>query len=166
VTASTGPELRAILDRWERTGKDLVELVRSIDRACWALPGPYPGWTNRDLLTHLATGYSERLVMLTEVISGVALRDLPGTDARNSTFIESYRHINFKSLVTAMIRTRRTVRDLMKLLTTEQLERVVDWGSGPTSVGSILLDFSQHDLEHAQDLARNCGVEPRWLREG
>ncbi len=146
-------ELQAAIDMWQRATDDLLSVVGSIALHQWLRPGPYPNWSNKDVLAHLATGYVVRLALLRSLIETGRPDATPDADAANARNVEARRHTSVEDLIAEMVATRGMVLHLMRRLQPDHLDVVVEFGDTPARLGAALLDFSRHDREHAADLA-------------
>ena len=153
------PRLAPMANRWDQVTEYLLSVVRSCDADSWAKPSPYPGWTYKDLLAHLATGYTIRLLRLRDLVEKGRLGPEPHPDAANAENIARHRDSSPEAIVEEMVRQRSEVRRLMGLLKPEHLEvRTTVWrprGQAPRE-GTFLEALqrgNEHDLEHAADLA-------------
>jgi len=152
------PRLAPIVERWQRVTGYLVDVTRGVHPDKWGEPSPYPGWTYKDLLAHLATGYTVRLAQLRRLLEKGQLGPEPDADAANAENIARHRESSPEALIEEMVRQRSEVRRLMGLLRREHLEArtaVHRRGQAPQydSFLEALQHLHEHDLEHAADLA-------------
>ena len=137
----------------------LVAVARAVEPSRWSDPSPYPGWTYKDLLAHLATGYTVRLTQLRDLLEKGKLGPEPDADAANAENIARHRGSPPEALVEEMVRQRSEVRRLLGLLRPEHLEatttirRPRDQAPRDGSFLEALQHWHEHDLEHAADLA-------------
>jgi len=116
------PRVRPAAERWGRVTDYLVDVARAVDPDTWTEPSPYPGWTYKDLLAHLATGYTVRLARLRSLLDNGHLGLEPDAEAANAEGIARHRGSTPEALVDEMIRQRSEVRRLLALLRPEHLE--------------------------------------------
>ena len=152
------PRVRPVVERWQRVTDYLVAIAGEVEPSRWSDPSPYPGWTYRDLLAHLATGYTVRLAQLRRLLEKGQLGPEPDADAANAENIARHRKSSPEAIVEEMVRQRSEVRRLMGLLRREHLEArtaVHRRGQAPQydSFLEALQHLHEHDLEHAADLA-------------
>jgi len=152
------PRVRPIAERWKQVTEYLLSVVCSCDPRRWGEPSPYPGWTYKDLLAHLATGYTVRLAQLRGLVEKGELGAEPDADAANAENIARHRKSSPETLIEEMVRQRSEVRRLMGLLRPEHLEArtaVHRRGQAPqdSSFLEALQHWHEHDLKHAADLA-------------
>jgi uncharacterized damage-inducible protein DinB len=153
------PRVRPIAERWDRVTEYLVEAARAVDAERWSAPSPYPGWSYKDLLVHLATGYTVRLNQLHSLLEKGRLGPEPEVDAAIAGHIERHRKSSPEAVVEEMIRQRSEVRRLLGLLRPEHLEtrttiqRPRDQAPREGPFLEALEHYHAHDLEHAADLA-------------
>jgi hypothetical protein len=152
------PRVAPIAERWDRVTDHLRIVVRICRADSWSEPSPYPGWTYKDLLAHLATGYTVRLAQLRGLLEKGELCPEPDADAANAENIARHRKSSPEALVEEMVRQRSEVRRLLGLLRPEHLETrtIVRRAGQPPRDGAFLealQHWHEHDLEHASDLA-------------
>src|SRR3990172_7996741 len=75
------PEVQAAMRAWQAATDDLVAIVRACDPARWDAPSACGGWTNRQLLTHIATGYGVRIAALEAAIGGTVSPEIDADEA-------------------------------------------------------------------------------------
>ena len=152
------PRVRVITERWEQVTQYLLSVIRACRAQSWSETSPYPGWTYKDLLAHLATGYTVRLSQLRSLVDNGALGPEPDAETANAENIAGHRASTPEALVEEMIRQRSEVRQLLGLLQPEHLElRMAVRGPGQGPLDRPFLEalqhYHEHDLEHAAELA-------------
>lgn len=152
------PRVRPIAERCDKVTAYLVDVARAVNLERWTNPSPYPGWTYKDLLAHLATGYTVRLARLRSLLETGQPGPEPDADAANAENIGRHRKSSPEAIVEEMVRQRSEVRRLIGLLRPEHLETrtAVHRRGQPPQDGSFLealQHWHEHDLEHAADLA-------------
>jgi hypothetical protein len=152
------PRVAPIVECWDEVTEYLVEVAHTVDCQRWSASSPYPGWTYKDLLVHLATGYTVRLAQLRDLLEKRQLGPQPDADAANAENIARHRESSPEALVEEMVRQRSEVRRLIGLLRPEHLEVRMTLrrrGQEPraTTFVEALQHWHEHDLEHAADLA-------------
>ncbi len=149
------PELEAAARRWQRVTDYLVEVARAVEPSKWDESCPYPGWSNKDLLAHLATGYPVRIAWLDSVLeAGRPVADID-VDAANAARISERRNATVEQLIEEMVATRGRLLELMGRLKEEHLAvetEVAGWPRGRGPFGEYVKEMSRHDLEHAAEL--------------
>jgi len=148
------PRVAPTHERWDRVTKYLVRVAETVDAGRWGEASPYPGWTYKDLLAHLATGYTVRLAHLRSLVETGRLGPEPDADAANAESIARHRDSTPEALVEEMVRQRSEVRRLVGVLRPEHLKaRMSVRGRGELPFLDALQRWHEHDLEHAADLA-------------
>jgi uncharacterized protein (TIGR03083 family) len=152
------PHVQPIAERWDEVTDYLLSVARAVDPDKWGEPSPYPGWTYKDLLAHLATGFSIRLARLRSLLETGQPGPEPDADAANAEAIARHRESSPEAVVEEMVQQRSEVRRLMGLLRREHLEvrTLVHRRGQPPRDGSFieaLQHWHEHDLAHAADLA-------------
>jgi uncharacterized protein (TIGR03083 family) len=150
--------VRPVVERWQRVTDYLVAIAWGVEPSQWSNPSPYPGWTYKDLLAHLATGYTIRLARLRSLLEKGRLGPEPDVDAANAENVAQHRESSPEALVEEMVRQRSEMRRLLALLRPEHLEvrtAVHRRGQAPKEGTFLegLQHWHEHDLEHAADLA-------------
>ena len=156
--ACPDPPLATVIERWQRVTDHLVAIARGVEPSRWRDPSPYPDWTYKDLLAHLATGFSIRLARLRSLLETGQPGPEPDADAANAEAIARHRESSPEALVEEMVRQRSEVRRLMGLLRPEHLDaRTAVHRQGQAPREGTLFDalehWHEHDLEHAAELA-------------
>lgn len=151
--------LAVIAERWDRVTEYLLDVTRAVDPEKWEEPGPYPGWSYKDLLVHLATGYTVRLDQLHSLVQTGALGPEPEVDSVIAGHIERHRESAPEAVVEEMVRQRSEVRRLLGLLRPEHADAraIIQRPRGQAPREGPFLEalehYHEHDLEHAADLA-------------
>jgi len=152
------PHVAPIAERWDEVTAYLVDVAQVAGVEGWNRTSPYPGWTYKDLLTHLATGYTIRLARLRSLVEKGELGAEPDADAANAENIARHRKSSPEALVEEMVQQRSEVRRLLGLLRREHLEvRTLVHRRGQAPEDGPFLEalqhWHEHDLAHAADLA-------------
>lgn len=135
---------------WQAVTDDLVAIARAFDQARWDEPSACGGWTNRQLLVHLATGYGVRIAVLQSVLDGTSAPDIDA-DAANARNVERLAGAPIDEIVFELTRTRGRALVLLSRVTTEHLGLTTSLGGGKR-LREALPALNQHDLEHAAEL--------------
>ena len=138
------------IDAWHRDSEELVRALNAFDASAWEAPSANDGWTNRQLLVHIATGYTIRLAILRAVLDGKPLPEIEA-DAANAELLEQWQDAPPPQLVQEMVRNRRQVLTLLHSLRDRHLDAQVPLHGGPR-LGDALPLLSKHDLNHAAQL--------------
>ena len=149
------PELEVAARHWQQVTDYLVALARAVEPSCWGEPSPYPDWSNKDLLAHLAAGYAVRRSYLEHLVARNDLGPRIDIDAANAERTAERRDTPVEALIEEMVATRGRLLELMGQLRRENLDVELQRSGPPPYMqrfGDFLLDFSSHDLEHAEEL--------------
>ena len=144
------PEVQAAMREWQAVTDDLVTIARAFDPARWDEPSACGGWTNRQLLVHLATGYGVRIATLESVVEGTPAPE-SDADAAHARNVERLAGAPLDELVFELTRMRGRVLVLLSRLKAEHLALATPLGGGKP-LREALPALSQHDLEHAAEL--------------
>lgn len=71
------PDLEPVAGGWSEITSELLALVRAFPSQAWGGASASEGWTNKQLLIHLATGYGVRIARLERALAGI---DAPDPD--------------------------------------------------------------------------------------
>jgi hypothetical protein len=146
------PDLAEAIVAWDRATDLMTVAIRAVDADAWARDSVYPGWTNKDLLAHLASGYAVRLALLRSVAASGKVAELPDADAANARAISARRDTPVEQLIEEMLATRRTIRGLLESLRDGDLDLGVEVNGGQVPLRDYVAGLSRHDLEHLADL--------------
>jgi len=145
-------ELVEAIDGWQRDTATILAAVRDLDAAVWQLPSANPGWSNKDILVHLATGYVQRLTLLEGILTRGAVGPLPDADHANAARITEHRDTTVERLIDVLIAKRAEVLALLRQVRDEQLALTVPVNGRALRLGDYVRDLSRHDLDHLSDL--------------
>jgi uncharacterized protein (TIGR03083 family) len=145
-------DLAQAIDGWQRDTATILAAVRDLDAAVWQLPSANPGWSNKDILVHLATGYVQRLTLLEGIVARGAVGPLPDADHANAARIAEHRDTPVEQLIALLIATRAEVLALLRQVPDEQLALTVPVNGRAVRLGDYVRDLSRHDLDHLSDL--------------
>jgi hypothetical protein len=147
------PELPSVAERWQQITDEIVGITRSIDASRWDEPSACGGWTNRQLVAHLATGYSVRIERLRRALGGETRIDVRvDIDAVNAARVRELEPCSIDEILDELMRVRGEVLVMLSQLTRPMLDATVVAEGGERRLGVALADMS-HDLEHAAQLA-------------
>lgn len=99
-------ELEQAIEAWQRATDELVVVVNAVETEQWPRPSANPGWSKKDLLAHLASGYVVRVALLESILETGRPDGVPDTDAAIAANIEARRNTSVKELLTELIATR------------------------------------------------------------
>jgi uncharacterized protein (TIGR03083 family) len=148
------PDTARALETWDQATEQLLSIVEGIDPARWPEPGPYPGWTNKDVLIHLATGYAVRIAVLSGIVERGYPNEPPNADDANAARKAEHKDTSVADLIATLRATRARVRDLIAGVRPEHVTVVVGPPQERRPLAEVLPTLSVHDLEHAADLQR------------
>ena len=135
----------------------IVDVARTIPTEAWGRPSPNEGWTNGDLLVHLAVGDWVCQTVLTAVTTNTPL-DV-GEVGRpdwiregNATRLEERQERTVEELIAEVEVEGEETQELLSLLT-DGHESLRPEGA-PMSLGDYLHGFPGHDRDHLAQLRR------------
>ena len=147
-------ELDTAIASWQRDTETVLAAVRAVPAAAWGAQSGNPGWSNKDVLVHLATGYAQRLELLRSIVETGAPGPLPDADSANAANIARLGAEPIDALTERLIATRAEVLALLRRLRLDQLELRVVIGDHNERLGDYVRDMSRHDLDHLGELRR------------
>jgi uncharacterized damage-inducible protein DinB len=148
------PEVEVATRRWRDVTSELTSLVARVPQERWDGPSACGSWTNRDLLSHLATGYIARIEWLETAIAGrgaVKPRDIDAVNERN---VAAWHLAPVEAIVAELVATRARVLHLLEQLEAGHLDAVFNREGRDTRLADLLTTFSVHDVDHAEQLAQ------------
>jgi hypothetical protein len=113
-------------------------------------PSANPGWTNKELLAHLATGYMTRFARYRAVIDGIV--PVQPQLAANDENVGKWRDAAPEAIVAELRRVRQEFAVLMARLEPRHLLTRAPLSETPRLVRDDLLQIDRHDVHHAADL--------------
>jgi uncharacterized protein (TIGR03083 family) len=146
-----GAFIAAAYAHWERATEYLVQLAASVDPARWEEPSANAGWTNKELLAHLATGYMTRFARYRAVIDGIDPVK-PDELTANEENICKWRDATPEAIVAELRRVRGDFAVLITRLDPRHLSMTTPLTETPRLVRDDLPQIDRHDLDHAADL--------------
>jgi hypothetical protein len=144
--------------QWRAVTADLVELVRSVESPRWGDTSACEGWTNKELLIHLAMGYAVRTAVLEHVIEDAPPSHVEA-DGANAVNVRRLRGASVDDIVAEMLATRARVEELVPRLSDQNLERTTQLAAG-RPLREAMRQLSAHDVEHAEQLEQ--AAPPRY----
>jgi hypothetical protein len=144
------PEVQTAMREWQAVTDDLVAVARAFAPARWDGPSACGGWTNRQLLVHLATGYGVRLAALQAVVESMPAPEIDA-DAANARNVERLAGATVEEIIGELVQVRGRVLVLLSRLAAEHLGTATALGGGKP-LREALVALSDHDLEHAAEL--------------
>ncbi len=142
-----------------------MRAVYSVADDAWDEESALPGWTHRDILTHLASNDIRHQVRLRAVL-GVGdeaeLRSLDDVDGWNERARRERRGRSVRELVDEMAAHRQEVMRLLSRLQPEHMSATVSLPDGRTySPPEYIEMFSGHEARHAGQLIP-ASLARRW----
>jgi hypothetical protein len=131
-------------------------VVYSVDAALWEQPSSVPGWSNRGLLAHIATGDWVLQLELRHIIErgGVAL--WPDVDAGNDERLRDRRQSTVAALLEEYLSMRHQSLLLLAELRPEHLRLPIEYwwdaAAGEQTVLDYALRFERHEGAHVEQL--------------
>ena len=146
------PWVNPIAAQLSESRRAIEEVARTIPEEAWLRPSPDPGWTYKDLLTHLAVGDWVCQMVLRAAVSGEPF-DMSITaqlDQRNAQLIQERNGRSVLELVAEVAAEGEETQELLAQLTGAHEE--LGQEGAPMSLGEYLRSFPQHDSGHLAQL--------------
>jgi hypothetical protein len=119
-------------------------------------PSPLEGWTNKDLVAHLAGGNDQMLQKILRAVVSLYPVDPavlePDTDGENATGIAERRPWSIEQLIEELERDGAEMQDLLSRL--QEADKVIHPGGASWSLEGLfgVIHKENHDLEHLTQL--------------
>jgi hypothetical protein len=135
---------------WQAVTDDLAAIARAFDPARLDAASACGGWTNRQLLVHIATGYGVRIAALEAIVDGTQALQIDAEDA-NADNIVRLGGARIEDIVSEMRQVRGRVLVLLGRLRAEHMGTITALADG-RPLAEALISLNAHDLEHAAEL--------------
>ncbi len=150
------PEVEGTFRAMFRYREGLLRAIYSVDDRAWDEPSPDPGWTNKDLLAHVASNELRVHVRLRGLL-GEATEDeraaVDDVDGWNQRQVEARRHLGVRQLVDEMAASRYQTLLILARVGPDHLRRPVALSGGRTcSLVEYIDMFTAHESLHAGQL--------------
>ena len=148
TTKTFAPWVEPIAAQLRESRRAVAEVARTIPDEAWSRPSPDPGWSYRDLLTHLAVGDWVCQAVLRAAV-GTEPFDMTITtqlDERNAQMIEERWGRSLQELIAEVVAEGEETQELLSQLTEADEERRQK--DAPMSLGEYLRFFPTHDRDH------------------
>jgi hypothetical protein len=136
---------------------ETLYVVYSVDPTKWELPSVVPGWSNRNLLAHIATGDWVFHTHLRHVIDTGEVAEWPDVDAGNAERIEERKFTPVATLVDEYLSMRHETMLLLGQLNPSRLAPPIRlwWfpeGQQERAMVDYVLAFERHERSHRDQL--------------
>jgi uncharacterized protein (TIGR03083 family) len=145
------PWVQPIAASLRETRAQVVAFARSAPETFWDLPSLNPGWSNKDLLAHLATSHWVMQTYLRLVLDGVQF-SFTGPDTGNAERIAARRNHDVAELITEVEAEGEATEDMLSRLT----NRDENFHRGPAKApfGDSLRALLAHAPHHLDQLRK------------
>jgi uncharacterized damage-inducible protein DinB len=132
-------------------------MIFSVDPTKWELPSAVPGWSNRNLLAHIATGDWVFQRHLRAIIETGDVAGWEGVDDGNAERLAERRLTPVGTLVEEYLSMRHETMLLLSQITKKHQERPITlwWfpeGERERNVADYVLAFERHERSHCAQL--------------
>jgi len=136
---------------------ETLYVIHSIDPTRWEMPSVLAGWSNRNLLAHIATGDWVLQGHLRHIIDTGTVAGWPDVDAGNAERIEERKFSTVSALVDEYLSMRHETMLLLSQLKPQQLKLSITlwWlpeGERERTVADYVLAFERHERNHRGQL--------------
>jgi uncharacterized damage-inducible protein DinB len=135
---------------------ETLYVIYSVDPAAWELPSMNPGWTNRQLLAHIATGDWVLQGRLRRLIETGNIDEWPDVDEGNAERVAERQYSTDRALIDEYLSMRHETMMLLSQLKSKHLGVTMEfwWEPGPNehTVLDYVLMFSNHERRHREQL--------------
>jgi hypothetical protein len=143
------PWVEPIAARLQESRAKVADFARSAPVHIWEKPSPNEGWTNKDVLAHLATGHWVLQRFLASITSGATLEAID-VDAGNAERVAERRDWSVERLITEVEDEGDETQDLLARL--EGPHEAYRRENAPRTFSEILRSFPEHEYHHLRQL--------------
>lgn len=162
------PEIEATFRTMFRYREGLLRAIYSVDDCAWDEPSPDAGWTNRDLLAHVASNELRVHVRLRTLLGEASAEEVAlvnDIDGWNQREVALRRGRSVRALVDEMAASRYQTFGLLARIRPGDLERTIARADGTgMPVAQYIEMFTAHESVHAGQLVG--ASRSRRAREG
>ncbi len=137
-----------------RTRAEIADFAGSAPAGFWDSPSPNDGWSNKDLLAHLATSHWVLQSLLRLAIDGVPF-EFSGPDAGNAERVAERRSLSVPDLIAEVEAEGEETQALLQRITPEHAD--FRRAGAPRTLAETLAGFVNHDPYHLNQL--RAGLE-------
>ncbi len=135
---------------------ETLYVAHSVDPVRWERPSNVPGWSNRGLLAHIATGDWVLQLQLRHIMEHGRVAPWPDVDAGNDERLRERRQSTVASLLEEYLSMRHQTMLLLADLRPEHLRLPItywwDPAAGERTVLDYVLMFHRHEHAHREQL--------------
>ncbi len=139
-------------------------VIYNVDPVNWERPSPLPGWSNRQLLMHIATGDWVLQSHLRHIVEHGSVGAWPDVTAGNAARLEERAHSTDRALTEEFLSMRHETFVLFSQLEPKHLVLEIEfwWELRPNkhTILEYLLQFETHERTHREQLRPAM----RWVR--
>lgn len=158
------PELREPVERL--SPDETLYLIYSVDPTKWESPSIVPGWTNRNLLAHIASGDWVFQTHLRSLLDTGRASNWPNVDEGNAERLAERSMTTMAALVDEYLSMRHGTMLLLAQIEPKHLREKVEqkWKPPPhnETVFDYLRDFWWHERNHRNHLRPAMMYETHW----
>jgi hypothetical protein len=131
-------------------------VIYSVDAVLWERPSPVPGWSYRELMSHIATGDWVFQAHLRHIVEHGVVGPWPDIDAGNQQWILERQHSTVGALIEEYLSMRHETGLLLARLQPQHLRLQIEFWWQPTPNTHTVLEyvaaFGRHELAHRDQL--------------
>ena len=134
--------VRPVAEQLASDRRRVIDFARAAALETWSQPSAVDGWTNKDLLAHLAGGNDQMLQTILRAVTSRTPLDSaaldPDTDAENAARIAERRSWTIDALIAELERDGEEVQQLLSQLTDDR--RINSPRRGEVDAGALYQD--------------------------
>lgn len=150
------PWVGPIAARLRQSRSDIAAFARSAPADVWDRPSANDGWTNKDILAHLATGHWVIQSLIEHVLAGRPFQ-FYGPDEGNAERIAGRRAVAVSDLIAEVEAEGDETQELLSRLT--EAHRDFRREGAPRTFGENLSAFPEHEYHHLDQLRAALGTK-------
>jgi len=163
IEKKADPKRAEIIAAYNRERDALFALIKRIDAGVWDKPSPCPGWSAKDLFTHIATSAVNFGTNVQWMLEGRPNAGKAALDVRNEAGVVERRGRPLEELTNELKTSHQKNINLLLLLTDEQLTVKGALSSGQViSVEDRFRRAGAHYREHGKMLAQMAGLPENY----
>ena len=150
--------VRPVVQQLDADRRSVIAFARAAPPDLWDIPSAVDGWTNKDLLAHLAGGNDQMLQTILRAVTSRAPLDPaaldPDTDAENAARIVERRSWSIDTLIAELERDSDEMQSLLSQLSDD--DEYLHPAGAPWTLGQLfgIVQKERHDNEHLVQMQR------------
>ena len=148
--------VRPVAEQLAEDRRRVIEFARAASPEAWDRPSAVDGWTNKELLAHLAGGNDQMLQTILRAVTASAALDPealdPDTDAENAARVAERRSWSVDELIAGLGRDGDEMQSLLSQLTDDDAN--IYPAGAKWTLGDLfkIVERERHDVEHLEQM--------------